>query len=310
MTKTNSHKPVLLDEALAGLAIKPSGTYLDCTFGRGGHSRAILGKLDDKGRLIAIDRDPEAVAAAQADLGDDPRFCICRGTFGKITDIVRRQGMTGLVNGLLMDLGVSSPQLDDPARGFSFSSDGPLDMRMSPDEGISAADWLAKAEEREISQVLFRYGEERQARRIARAIVEARSVAPIRTTGRLAEIIGALVPAHQRKRHPATKTFQAIRIYINKELQELEQCLTQSIDLLARDGRLCVISFHSLEDRIVKRFMRAQSKPDPVYAGLPEIPPEAQPKLALIGKAIKAKPEEVVDNARSRSAVLRIAEKL
>ena len=218
--------------------------------------------------------------------------------------------MTGLVNGILMDLGVSSPQLDDPARGFSFSSDGPLDMRMSPDEGISAADWLARAEEREISQVLFRYGEERQARRIARAIVEARSAAPIRTTGRLAEIIEALVPAYQRKRHPATKTFQAIRIFINKELQELEQCLTQSIDLLARDGRLCVISFHSLEDRIVKRFMRTQSKPDPVYAGLPEIPPEAQPKLALIGKAIKAKPEEVADNPRSRSAVLRIAEKL
>jgi 16S rRNA (cytosine1402-N4)-methyltransferase len=310
VTKTNSHKPVLLDEALEGLAIKPSGTYLDCTYGRGGHSRAILGNLNNKGHLIAIDRDPEAVAAAQADLGDDSRFSICRGTFGEITDIVRRQGMTGLVNGLLMDLGVSSPQLDDPARGFSFSSDGPLDMRMSPDEGISAADWLARAEEREISQVLFRYGEERQARRIAHAIVEARSEAPIRTTGRLAEIIEALVPKHRRKRHPATKTFQAIRIYINKELQELEKCLTQSIDLLARDGRLCVISFHSLEDRIVKRFMRSQSKPDPVYAGLPEIPPEAQPKLALIGKAIKAKPEEVTENPRSRSAVLRIAEKL
>ena len=211
----NLHKPVLLDEALAGLAIKPTGTYLDCTFGRGGHSKAILGILENKGRLIAIDRDPEAVAAAQSDLGRDPRFCICRGTFGEITDIVRRQGMTGLMDGVLMDLGVSSPQLDDPARGFSFSSDGPLDMRMSPDEGTSAADWLAQAEEREISRVLFRYGEERQAKRIARAIVEARLDAPIRTTGRLAAIIEPLVPAHRRKRHPATKTLQAIRIFIN-----------------------------------------------------------------------------------------------
>lgn len=306
----NLHKPVLLDEALAGLAIKPSGTYLDCTFGRGGHSKAILGILENKGRLIAIDRDPEAVAAAQSDLGRDLRFCICRGTFGEITDIVRRQGMTGLVDGVLMDLGVSSPQLDDPARGFSFSSDGPLDMRMSPDEGTSAADWLAQAEEREISRVLFRYGEERQAKRIARAIVEARADAPIRTTASLAAIIEPLVPAHRRKRHPATKTFQAIRIFINKELQELENCLAQSIDLLARDGRLCVISFHSLEDRIVKRFMRDQSRPDPVYAGLPDIPPQAQPRLKRVGKAIKAQPEEVANNPRARSAVLRIAVRL
>lgn len=209
-----------------------------------------------------------------------------------------------------MDLGVSSPQLDDPARGFSFSSDGPLDMRMSPDEGTSAADWLAQAEEREISRVLFRYGEERQAKRIARAIVEARADAPIRTTARLAAIIEPLVPAHRRKRHPATKTFQAIRIFINKELQELENCLAQSIDLLARDGRLCVISFHSLEDRIVKRFMRDQSRPDPVYAGLPDIPPQAQPRLKRVGKAIKAQPEEVANNPRARSAVLRIAVRL
>ncbi len=306
----NLHKPVLLDEVLAGLAVKPSGIYLDCTFGRGGHSKAILGNLDKKGRLIAIDRDPEAVAAAQPGLRRDSRFSIYRGTFGEITDIVRRQGMTGLVDGFLMDLGVSSPQLDDPARGFSFSSDGPLDMRMSPDEGISAADWLAQAKEGEISRVLFRYGEERQAKRIARAIVEARMDAPIRTTSRLAAIIEPLVPAHKRKRHPATKTFQAIRIFINKELQELEKCLTQSIDLLARDGRLCVISFHSLEDRIVKRFMRDQSRPDPVYAGLPDIPQQAQPKLTLLGKATKAQPEEVADNPRARSAVLRIAVRL
>ena len=306
----NLHKPVLLDEALAGLAIKPSGTYLDCTFGRGGHSKAILGILENKGRLIAIDRDPEAVAAAQSDLGRDLRFCICRGTFGEITDIVRRQGMTGLVDGVLMDLGVSSPQFDDPARGFSFSWDGPLGRRMSADEGIDAADWLAQAEEREISRVLFRYGEERQAKRIARAIVEARADAPIRTTASLAAIIEPLVPAHRRKRHPATKTFQAIRIFINKELQELENCLAQSIDLLARDGRLCVISFHSLEDRIVKRFMRDQSRPDPVYAGLPDIPPQAQPRLKRVGKAIKAQPEEVANNPRARSAVLRIAVRL
>ncbi len=306
----NLHKPVLLDEALEGLAIKPSGTYLDCTFGRGGHSEAILGDLDKKGRLIAIDRDPEAVAEAQSGLARDSRFSICRGRFGEITDIVRRHGMTGLVDGVLMDLGVSSPQLDDPARGFSFSMDGPLDMRMSPDEGISAADWLERAEAGEISRVLFRYGEERQAKRIARAIVAARLDAPIRTTSRLAAIIEPLVPAHRRKRHPATKTFQAIRIFINKELQELEKCLTQSIDLLARDGRLCVISFHSLEDRIVKRFMRDQSRPDPVYAGLPDIPPWAQPKLARVGKPIQAQPEEVADNPRARSAVLRIAVRL
>ncbi len=304
------HRPVLVEEVLAGMAIKPSGTYADCTFGRGGHSEAILGRLNKKGRLLAIDRDPDAVAAGQAKLGNDPRFKICRGKFGELTNIVRQQGMTGLLDGILMDLGVSSPQLDDPARGFSFSSDGPLDMRMSGDEGQSAADWLDKADEREISRVIFRYGEERQARRIARAIVEARTEKPILTTAGLAEIIEALLPAHPRKRHPATKTFQAIRIHINEELQELEQCLAQSIDLLARDGRLCVISFHSLEDRIVKRFMRDNARPDPVYAGLPDIPDHAKSKLALVGKATRATPSEVTANPRSRSAVLRVAEVL
>ena len=218
--------------------------------------------------------------------------------------------MTGLVDGVLMDLGVSSPQLDDPARGFSFSMDGPLDMRMSPDEGISAADWLERAEAREISRVLFRYGEERQAKRIARAIVAARLDAPIRTTGRLAAIIEPLVPAHKRKRHPATKTFQAIRIFINKELQELEKCLTQSIDLLARDGRLCVISFHSLEDRIVKRFIRDHSREPEQYRGMPNIPAEFLPPLKTIGKLITATNEEIAGNVRARSARLRIAERV
>ena len=219
------------------------------------------------------------------------------------------RGVTGQVDGLLFDLGVSSPQLDEAARGFSFRRDGPLDMRMDPDAGVSAADWLQSVEERTLRQIIFKYGEERDAPRIARAIVAARNEAAINSTLQLADIIASVVPAHKRKKHPATKTFQAIRIYINDELGQIESVLKQSLDVLKRGGRLCVISFHSLEDRIVKRFMREASRESEQYRGMPDVPVEHQPKLKLVGKAIAASEEEIADNVRARSAHLRIAER-
>jgi 16S rRNA (cytosine1402-N4)-methyltransferase len=305
----DTHVPVLLGPVLEGLEIRTDGLYVDGTFGRGGHSSAILQRLNADGRLIAIDRDPQAIAAAAPLLTNDPRFTLIRSDFANLAKQLDQMGLTGGVDGMLFDLGVSSPQLDEAERGFSFLRDGPLDMRMDPDAGISAAQWLNTANEKTLKQVLYKYGEERDAPRIARAIVAARAEAAFATTGQLANVVSSVIPAHTRKKHPATKTFQAIRIFINDELGQLEEALKQSIDLLATGGRLCVISFHSLEDRIVKRFMRDASRESEQWRGMPDVPPEFQPKLKVIGKAITATAEEVAANVRARSARLRIAER-
>ena len=307
---SNAHVPVLLGPVLEGLDIKEDGVYVDGTFGRGGHSYAILQRLGENGRLLAIDRDPQAIAAADEALTKDPRFELQRGELEQLGRCIEEKGLTGRVDGLLVDLGVSSPQLDEAQRGFSFLRDGPLDMRMDPESGISAREWLEQVEERELKQVLQRYGEETQAGRIARAVVSARNEQPIETTAQLAGIVASVVPAHTRKTHPATKTFQAIRIFINRELEQLQRFLDDSIDMLATGGRLCVISFHSLEDRIVKRFMRDQSREPEQYRGMPNIPEEYRPKLRIVGKAITASAEEIADNVRARSARLRIGERL
>ena len=307
---SNVHVPVLLGPVLEGLDIKADGLYVDGTFGRGGHSAAILNALDARGRLIAIDRDPQAVASASTMLTDDPRFEVVGGEFAKLATIIGERGQNGKVDGLLLDLGVSSPQLDEAERGFSFLRNGPLDMRMDPDSGIAAAEWLQTVEEKDLRSIIRKFGEERHAARIARAVVTKREHAAIETTGQLAEIVSSSVPAHTRKRHPATKTFQAIRLFINNELGQLEAALAQSIDVLQLGGRLCVISFHSLEDRIVKRFMRDASREAEQYRGMPEVPEEFRPKLALVGKVISATAEEIQANVRARSARLRIAERI
>ena len=307
---SNAHVPVLLGPVLEGLEIKQDGVYVDGTFGRGGHSYAILQRLGTGGRLLAIDRDPQAIEAADKALTEDPRFELQRGELEKLGRYIEEHGLTGKVDGLLFDLGVSSPQLDEARRGFSFLRDGPLDMRMDPESGVSARDWLEKVDERELRHVLHRYGEENQAGRIARAVVKARDEQPVETTAQLAAIVASVVPAHTRKTHPATKTFQAIRIYINRELEQLQRVLEDSIEMLATGGRLCVISFHSLEDRIVKRFMREHSREPEQYRGMPHIPEEFRPKLRLVGKAITATAEEIAGNVRARSARLRIAERL
>ncbi|RLA22322.1 MAG: 16S rRNA (cytosine(1402)-N(4))-methyltransferase [Gammaproteobacteria bacterium] len=310
MRGSSAHVPVLLDPVIAGLNLHEDGLYIDGTFGRGGHSLAILNRLGDTGRLLAIDRDPQAIAAAADALKSDPRFELIQGEFSELKEYAIKRNLLGKVDGLLFDLGVSSPQLDEAERGFSFQSDGPLDMRMDPTSGSSAADWLANVKERDLRKVLFEFGEERFAVRIARAIVAARALQPIRRTAELAKIVSEAVPSRGQKRHPATKTFQAIRIRVNDELQQLEQVLRASTDLLRPGGRLCVISFHSLEDRRVKRFMREASRVAAPWRGLPEIPEEHRPPFKLIGKMISATDEEIEMNVRSRSARLRVAERL
>lgn len=304
------HVPVMLQPVLEGLAIKADGVYLDGTFGRGGHSRAILNLLGSEGRLIAVDRDPEAIASADKNLIADRRFELVRGEIADLEKIADTRGLLGQVDGVLLDLGVSSPQLDDAGRGFSFLRDGPLDMRMDPESGISAARWLASVGEKELKLTLQRYGEEQFAGRIARAIIAARAEKPIDRTGQLAEIVADAVPLKHSKKHPATKTFQAIRIKVNGELEQLTAGLEASLALLKRGGRLAVISFHSLEDRPVKRFMRNKSLVPAPYRGLPTIPDEMQPPLRLVGKAISASAAEIDSNVRARSAHLRIAERL
>jgi 16S rRNA (cytosine1402-N4)-methyltransferase len=304
------HTPVLLDEVLAGLEVRPDGRYCDATFGRGGHAAAILAALGPAGRVYAIDRDPEAIAAGRARFGAEPRLTLIRGSFGRLEELVRAAGLEGELHGVVLDLGVSSPQLDEARRGFSFMQDGPLDMRMDNESGQSASQWLARASEREIVDVLRTLGEERFARRIARRLVEARAVEPITRTAQLAALVAAAVPTREPGKHPATRTFQAIRIHINGELDLLESALPQAVRLLAPGGRLCVISFHSLEDRIVKRYVQREIEGDPVYAGLPSIPPAARPKLRRVGAKVVASPAEVDRNPRARSAVLRIAERL
>ena len=304
------HRPVLLQEAVEALAVKADGIYMDGTFGRGGHSREILARLGPKGRLLALDRDPEAHAAATALAGSDTRVSVYRAAFSMLERIATEAGVSGRVNGVLLDIGVSSAQLDDARRGFSFIQKGPLDMRMDPDAGESAAEWLTRAPEQDIAGVIHEYGEERHARRIARAIVAAREAAPLTDTLQLAEIVSRAVPRHDRHKHPATRTFQAIRIFINRELEELGACLEQCLRVLAPAGRLAVISFHSLEDRMVKRFIRDHARmpePDPKA---PWLMPEGNPVLRAVGKAIQAGEAEVTENPRSRSAVLRVAERL
>lgn len=307
---SNAHVPVLLGPVLEGLNIKASGCYVDGTFGRGGHSRAILEQLTVNGRLIAIDRDPQAIASAPQALLSDPRFELIRGESAQLEKFIDERGLRGSVDGVLLDLGVSSPQLDEAGRGFSFLRDGPLDMRMDPDAGISAADWLARVDEKELKRVLKIYGEERNAARIARAIVSARDEAPIRRTGQLAKIIADAAPSHGDRIHPATRSFQAIRIVINDELEQLRAVLEQSVRVLRRGGRLCVISFHSLEDRLAKRFIRESSRESEQYRGMPSVPEAYRPTLKAIGKLIEATAAEVAVNRRARSARLRVAERL
>jgi 16S rRNA (cytosine1402-N4)-methyltransferase len=304
------HTPVLLEEALAGLGVKADGYYLDATFGRGGHAGAILMQLSGSGRLFAVDRDPAAVSAARARWADDARFSIAHGSFGDLARLVPAEFARRGFDGVLLDLGVSSPQLDDPARGFSFQQDGPLDMRMDTTRGMTAAEWLAQVPERELADVLHELGEERFSRRIARALVERRVERPITRTLELAEIVARAVRTREPGKHPATRAFQAIRMRVNQELEELERGLTASLDLLAHAGRLCVIAFHSLEDRAVKRFVRAHATVDPVYAGLPQIPASARPALRIVGKAQRAAEDEVRANPRARSATLRVAERI
>lgn len=310
MTQEFTHQPVLLAEVLTGLSIKPDGIYVDGTFGRGGHAGAILAVLGPEGRLLAMDRDPEAIRSAEQQFGDDPRFEIVQGAFTMLSNMIAQRQLQGRVNGLLLDLGVSSPQLDDASRGFSFSEDGPLDMRMDPASGISAAKWLETASESEISRVLKTYGEERFARRIARSIVETRQESPLQTTRQLAGLVAAAVPVREKNKHPATRSFQAIRIFINSELDEIAAVLDQVIEVLAPQGRLAVISFHSLEDRIVKRFIRDEYRGEQAPLEFPLAGMDYVPRLKPVGKAIRASEAELNVNPRARSAVLRVAERL
>lgn len=304
----HQHQAVLLEEAVEALAIRASGVYIDGTFGRGGHSRRILQALGAEGRLIAFDKDPDAIAVAEKEFGSDSRFRIVHGSFTMLQQVVEQEGLMHAVDGVLLDLGVSSPQLDDAARGFSFMHGGPLDMRMNTAAGETAAEWLARAPEEEISLVLRDYGEEKFHRRIARAIVEQRSEAPLETTAELVELIDKAVPRKDKFKHPATRSFQAIRIHINRELEDLDAVLQQAMNVLAPGGRLSIISFHSLEDRRVKRFIRDNSRPPQVPRHLPQ--PDVKPPLKKLGKAIRASDREINMNPRARSAVLRVAEKV
>lgn len=311
MTQTPHHIPVLLAESIEALAIQPDQLYIDATFGRGGHSRAVLAKLGPKGRLIAFDRDPEAARSAKA-FHDDPRFQFIHTPFSALPEVTQQHGLRGRVAGILFDLGVSSPQLDDAERGFSFMRDGPLDMRMNPEQGESAADWLAHATIDAMAYVFRTYGEERFAGRIARAIAEHRENHQLTRTHQLAELISKVSPIRERHKHPATRVFQAIRIQINRELDEVQVALAASIDALQPGGRLAVISFHSLEDRITKQFIREHSRRAPIPAGLPLREDQIQDTRTLrpIGKAIKPSAQELAVNPRARSSVLRIAERL
>lgn len=306
MSQELAHATVLLDEAVAALQVQPEGVYVDCTFGRGGHSRLILQRLGAHGRLIALDKDPMAITAAQAI--SDARFQIVHSGFEHLGAVLRELGV-GKVDGVLLDLGVSSPQLDDAQRGFSFRFDAPLDMRMDTSRGETAAQWLATVDESLLAEVIGGYGEERFARKIARALVAARKETPILTTRQLSEIVAQNVHSREPGKNPATRTFQAIRIYINRELEELESVLPQCMDSLKVGGRMAVISFHSLEDRIVKRFMRDMAQGDKFPRNLPiravDIP---QGMIKLVGKAVHASERELADNPRARSAVLRVAE--
>ena len=311
---SGAHRPVLRDEVIAALAIRPDGRYVDGTYGRGGHAAAILAALGENGRLLVMDRDPEAVADARRRFAGDPRVTVVHDDFAGLRARAEALEWLQQIDGILLDLGVSSPQLDDAGRGFSFQHNGPLDMRMDDSRGQTAADWLARADEAEIARVLWEYGEERQSRRIARRIVEQRARQPIRDTDTLAGLIAAAVPRPRNQRHPrhpATRSFQAIRIHINGELEQLSRLLDSIFDLLKVGGRLLVISFHSLEDRLVKRFFKRHSSRPPLPRGLPlaDSDVESVVRLRVIGKPIRAGDAEVEANPRARSAILRIAER-
>ncbi len=307
MSESSQHVPVLLIEAVDALNVKPDGVYVDATFGRGGHSQAILARLGKQGRLIVFDKDPTAIETARAI--QDARLTVMHEGFAQLGEKLREIGVVK-VDGVLLDLGVSSPQLNEASRGFSFRMSGPLDMRMDTTRGRTAAEWLATVEERELAEVIANYGEERFAKQIARAIVAARAGGPIDTTRLLSKIVAEVIPTYEPGQNPATRTFQAIRIYINQELEELSLVLPQCVALLTPGGRMAVISFHSLEDRIVKRFLKSEAQPDKLPSKFPikaaDLP---QPRMQLIGKAIRPSAAECAANPRARSAVLRIAER-
>lgn len=306
-----NHAPVLQAEVMAAFEIKPDGRYVDGTYGRGGHTRSILAELGEHGRLIVMDRDPQAIADARETIGSDRRVTIIHDDYANMLAQIAKLDLLEQIDGILLDLGVSSPQLDDATRGFSFQHNGPLDMRMNPGQGESAADWLAQADEAEIARVLWEYGEERHSRRIAKKIVEVRQSRKIEDTATLASLISEVVPRPKNNRHPATRSFQAVRIHINQELEQIQRLLESVLDILKIGGRLLIISFHSLEDRLVKRFFKSHSTRDKIPRGLPlrdsEIPSNIRLKLKT--RAIKAGSAELAINPRARSAVLRIAER-
>lgn len=304
------HVPVMLREAIDALDVRSAGVYVDGTFGRGGHAREILARLGHDGRLLAFDKDPQAVRVARGHLAHDPRFSIVQGSFARLPEVAAEHGLVGRINGFLLDLGVSSPQLDDPGRGFSFSADGPLDMRMDPSRGITAGEWLVAASEAEIADVLHEFGEERFARRVARAIKSRCAQGPIRSTTELAEVVARACPIREKHKHPATRTFQALRIHINRELDDLASALRGALEVFSAGARLVVISFHSLEDRIVKRFFREQAQGPQLPKGVPVTHEEVRGRLRLLGGAQKPSVEEIAENPRARSAVMRVAEVL
>lgn len=306
----DDHLPILLKEVIEGLAIRANGVYVDATFGRGGHSLAILNYLGPNGRLIALDKDPEAVAMAKKNFSKDSRFSIEQASFAELIGIVKQYDYEGEVNGIVLDLGISSPQLEDPKRGFSFTKEGPLDMRMDTTKGMDAATWINRAQAHEIARILREYGEERYANRIARVIVHEREKKKIMTTTQLAAVIAKANPSREQKKHPATRSFQAIRIFINHELEDLKKVLEQSLGAMSVGGRICVISFHSLEDRIVKQFIQRESQGEKYPPDLPIKEIAIKKRLRKVGSLIRPTAEEVAKNWRARSARLRIAEKV
>jgi 16S rRNA (cytosine1402-N4)-methyltransferase len=306
----DEHKPVLVDEVLAALAVRPAGHYVDATFGRGGHSARILAALGERGTLTAIDRDPAAIAAGQTRFASEPRVALVHGAYAELARLLRAaRPEIASYHGILIDCGVSSPQLDTPERGFSFRLDGPLDMRMDPQSGAPVAEWLARASFAELREVIARLGEEKFAGKIAAAITREREQVPLTRTLQLAALIERAVPVREPGKHPATRSFQALRMWVNDELGQLRAALAQALALLAPGGRLAVLSFHSLEDAVVRDFLRAHSQVDPALASLPVVPASAQPKLQLVGRKQRASAGELAHNPRARSALLRVAER-
>jgi 16S rRNA (cytosine1402-N4)-methyltransferase len=306
----NEHVPVLAAEALAGLALEADGYYVDATFGRGGHTALILQALGPEGGVLALDRDPQAVAAGRRRFADEVRLTLVHASFADLATVVPQHARQRPCRGVLFDLGVSSPQLEDPHRGFSFRTDGPLDMRMDPTRGEPVSAWLARAGLDEIREVIRTFGEERFARRVAHAIVDARAEQPLTSTAQLAALVARAVRTREPGKHPATRTFQALRMYINDEMGQLERGLAGALEVLSPGGRLVTISFHSLEDRAVKRFMQRESQLDPALARLPVVPAAAQPRLTLIGRKTRPTEAELRKNPRARSALLRVAQRV